>query len=119
MKKNRFRTMKCEVQVEEFYKGNPHLFTSEWDPYYVSMFRANNGGDPSHHQGPFREDQFYLDLGELLCVYPIAAMEFMGLGVNTDDYYFPVIWGALLALKKSDAQDTGWLYCEGKWHQRS
>ncbi len=103
----------CEIIVESFLKDNPRFAPDGW---FVQWCRMGNGGDPSNHLGPFREDQLYLNFAELLTTYPALGMDLMMMeGVETDDLFFPVIWGALLAYKKSDGNDDGWVYCEGKW----
>lgn len=103
----------CEVAVESFLKQNTRFGSDGW---YVQWCRLGNGGDPSNHIGPFREDQLYLSFSELITVYPAAGMELMSTeGIDTEDVFFPVVWGALLAYKKSDGDANGWVYYEGKW----
>ncbi len=107
----------CEILVENFLKDNSRFGNDGW---YVQWCRIGNGGDPSNHLGPFREDQLYLDFAELLTTYPAAGMELMMMeDVVTDDLFFPVVWGALLAYKKSVGDGSGWVYYEGKWHPMS
>lgn len=104
----------CEPATEEFLKANPRF--SATDGWFLTWCRMGNGGDPSNHLGPFREDQLYLSSGELMTVYPAAGMALFELDkVNTEDLYFPVIAGALLAYKKNDGEDSGWIYHEGEW----
>lgn len=103
----------CEILVESFLKDNPRFGIDGW---YIQWCRAGNGGDPSNHTGPFREDQLYLNFAELLTTYPSAGMELMMMEeVDTDDLFFPVVWGALLAYKKSDGNEDGWIYYDSKW----
>jgi hypothetical protein len=60
-----------------------------------------NGGDPSNHRGPFRDDQLYLNFSELMTVYPFVAMAWMEADLPMTDHYFPVVMGALLGFRSS------------------
>lgn len=104
----------CEKVVEDFLKENPRFAgVAGW---FYSWCRESNGGDPPYHEGPFKEDQLYISFSELVTVYPPAGLELMMTDeVKVEDMYFPVICGALLAFKKSDAEDPGWLYYDKKW----
>ena len=113
MKKRKREIENCEPAVEQFLKSNPQLGEDGW---FLQRCRMSNGGNPPYHQGPFLDDQLFLNIGELLTTYPSAGMEtYATPGMSTDDVYFPVMWGALRALSKSDPNDPGWLYYEGKW----
>jgi hypothetical protein len=114
MKKRR-KFEHCEPAVEEFLKANPRFGTDDW---YVQWCRSGNGGDPSGFLGPFREDQLYLDVNELMVTYPAAGMALFGsTDFDTGDLFFPVIWGALLAYRKSDGGPDGMVYFKGEWHR--
>lgn len=114
MRRRRREMENCEPLVEEFLKENPRF--SATDGWFLTWCRMGNGGDPPYHKGPFREDQLYLNFGEFVTVYPQAGLEIMTApGADISDLYYAVLWGALVALKKSDDQDPGWLYYEGKW----
>ena len=103
----------CEILVENFLKENARFGEDGW---FLQWCRIGNGGDPPNHLTFFREDQLYLTFAELLTTYPAAGLELMMTpDVVAEDLFFPVIWGALLAYKKSDGDDDGWVYYEGKW----
>lgn len=116
MKKLRRQMEGCETVTENFLKDNARFEAT--DGYWLTWCRMGNGGDPPYHLGPFIEDQLYLTHGELMTAYPTAGLELYTVpDLDTNEVFFPVISGALLAYKKLDPEDDGWIYHEGKWHR--
>lgn len=112
------RKMQCELVVENFIKKYPKFSgTNEW---LLTEFRMSNGGDTPFSEGPFRENQFYLNTSELSSAYPLAGLKFMEKAsptIKMEDYHFPVIWNALLACSSTSDEAPMFLYIEGEWKE--